>query len=160
MKAGVTVGDAMTIRPVTASPGEPIHNVAILMDTHKVGSVLITEGKDVRGIITERDFVINVSCYGAHPMKTPACELMKSDLLTVSPCLDLFDALHIMKENDIRHLPVVENGALIGLITSKDILKLQPHLFENFLDMIDLREEKRKLSVAREKNPTATIEED
>jgi signal-transduction protein with cAMP-binding, CBS, and nucleotidyltransferase domain len=69
---------------------------------------------------------------------------MSSIYTVVSPAMDVFDALQLMKDANVRHLPVMDDNKLVGFITMKDILKVQPHLFENIVDMWALREEDRK----------------
>jgi len=158
MKSRLVVADAMTTRPIVAPPDMTLHNVAVLMDMHGVGSVLVKEGKLLKGIITERDFVTRVCLEGYDPINTPVSHVMSTDLLTVAPSMDLFDALLLMKDANVRHIPVMENNNFVGFITAKDILKIQPDLFENFVDMFELREEKRKLQ--RTVQQTATFDEE
>lgn len=134
----------MTVRPVVASPYATVHDVAALMDHYKVGSVLIKSGDALLGIVTESDFVSRVVLEGYDPLKTPVSRIMTRDIITISPGADLFDALLLMKDADVRHLPVVDEGKLVGFITAKDVLKIQPQLFEVFVDVIQLREEERK----------------
>ena len=153
----LTVADAMTTRPISAPPDMTIHNVAVLMDMHGVGSVLIRRGKDLLGLVTERDFVTRVCLEGYDPVHTHVKNVMSKDLLTIPPDSDLFDALLLMKDANVRHLPVTHQGEFIGFITAKDILKIQPELFDNFVDMFEIREEERKMS--RTMN-VATLDED
>lgn len=145
MRSGVKVVDAMTVRPVVASPQMTVHDVAVLMDRYNVGSVLIKSGDELLGIVTERDYVCRACLEGADPLTTQVSRIMTRDLITVSPGMDLWDALLIMKDSEVRHLPVLDEGKFVGFITAKDILKVQPQLFENYVDHIELREEDRKL---------------
>lgn len=71
---------------------------------------------------------------------------MATDLVTISPGKDVYDALILMRNHDIRQLPVIEKNKLVGFLTSKDILKIQPELFDLFIEKYELREEQRKLS--------------
>jgi signal-transduction protein with cAMP-binding, CBS, and nucleotidyltransferase domain len=144
VESGLRVLDAMTMRPVVASPSTSIRDVALLMERYGVGSVLIQRGTSLLGIVTETDFVRRAVVEGHAVDRTPISSIMTKDIVTVSPGMDVFDALLLMKDADIRHLPVTDEGKLIGFITMKDILKLQPNLFENIVDMIELREEHRK----------------
>lgn len=142
--SGLRVLDAMTVRPVVASPHMTIRDVAALMDRHQIGSVLIKQGQELLGIVTESDFVRRAILEGHDLQSTPVTKIMTKDLVTVSPGMDLFDAASLMKDADIRHLPVVDGEQLVGFITIKDLLKVQPHLFENLVDMMDVREAHRK----------------
>ncbi|MBI2559074.1 CBS domain-containing protein [Candidatus Woesearchaeota archaeon] len=62
----------------------------------------------------------------------------------MSPNDDIYDALIKMRDSNIRHLPVVENGKMVGLLTLKDVLKIEPSLFELLVEKFELREETRK----------------
>jgi len=64
---------------------------------------------------------------------------MAKDLLTISPRMDVFDAIRLMKDADVRHLPVIESGKLVGYITMKDILRIQPELFEILSEKFDMQ---------------------
>jgi signal-transduction protein with cAMP-binding, CBS, and nucleotidyltransferase domain len=132
------------MRPVVAEPHMSIRDVAALMDRHQVGSVLIKRGNDLLGIVTETDYVRRAVLEGHDLNGTPVTQIMTRDLVTVSPGIDVLDALMLMKDADVRHLPVVDDGNLVGFVTLKDILKVQPHLFENIVDMMDIKEEERK----------------
>lgn len=144
VESGLRVLDAMTVRPVTAQPSTSIRDVAAIMEKYNIGSVLIKAGTDLLGIVTERDYVRRAILEGHDINKTPVHMIMTKDMVTVSPGMDVFDALLLMKDANVRHLPVIDDGKLVGFLTVKDILKLQPHLFENIVDMIELREEHRK----------------
>ena len=134
----------MTVRPDTAHPTMSVRDVAALMDHHNVGSVLIKDGNELVGIVTENDYVRRIVLEGYDPDATRVGQVMTKDIITVSPGMDISDALLLMKDMDIRHLPVVDEGALMGFITMKDILKVQPDLLENVRDLFVLREEDRK----------------
>jgi CBS domain-containing protein len=149
VNSGLRVIDAMTVRPVVAPPHVSIRDVAALMDKYDIGSVLIKEGSELLGVVTEYDFVRRVVLEGHDPCTTPVSKVMTKDIVTVSPGMDLFDALQLMKDAEVRHLPVVDDGVLVGFITIKDILKVQPHLMENIVDMMDIREAYRKLGRRR-----------
>jgi CBS domain-containing protein len=142
--SGLRVLDAMTIKPVVAHPEMTIRDVAALMDKHQIGSVLIKEGSELLGIVTEADYVRRAVLEGHDTVNTPVSKIMTRDLVTVSPGVDVLDALLLMKDADVKHLPVVDDGRLVGFVTLKDILKIQPNLFENIVDMLEIREEHRK----------------
>ncbi len=135
----------MTVKPVTATPDMTVRDVAELMDFHKVGSVLVREGTELVGIVTESDYVRRVVLDGHDPNTTPIRNVMTKDIVSVSPGMDVLDALLMMKDADIHHLPVIGDGKLVGFITTKDILKIQPHLIDQATELFVLREEERKL---------------
>lgn len=149
----------MTVNPVTATPHMTVREVAELMDYHKVGSVLVREGSELLGIVTESDYVRRVVLDGHDPNTTPIRNIMTRDIVTIGPGMDVFDALLMMKDADIHHLPVIDCGKLVGFITTKDILKIQPHLIDQATELFALREEERKLDRRAATMPHDDLEE-
>lgn len=143
MKTGIRVADAMTTNPITTSKDTSVRDCARLMKKFDVGSVLITEKDSVVGIVTEWDLTRKVVAEGKNVMD-PVEDVMEPILVTASPAQDLSEAMRALNDNEIRHLPVVEDGRFTGLITLKDILKIEPQLFELVVEKIRLREESRK----------------
>ncbi|MFH1589949.1 MAG: CBS domain-containing protein [archaeon] len=144
MKTGIKVMDAMTNKPVTASSDLSVTECAKLMKKYKVGSLLIKEDAQIIGIITEKDFVIKILAKGKNPEELLARDIMETDLIKISPQEDIYDAMMSMQSNDIRRLPVEEDGKIVGFLTMKDILKIEPQLFDLFVEKINLREENSK----------------
>lgn len=134
----------MTVKPISAQPATALRDVAAIMERHDISSVLIQRGSQLVGIVTANDFVRRAVLEGHDMGKTPVHRIMTKDMVTVSPGLDVFDALLLMKDANVRHLPVVDDGKLVGFVTMKDILRVQPNLFENIVDTFELREEHRK----------------
>ena len=147
MKTGVKASDAMTEKPITLSPDSNVQECAALMDKEHVGAILIKEDNHVRGIITEQDIVRKLVAKGENPLEKKLEEVMEKELITANPSIDIFDALIIMRDENIRHLPIVDDGNFLGLLTLKDILKLQPQLFDLLLEKFEIREAERKLWV-------------
>ncbi|MBU0472520.1 MAG: CBS domain-containing protein [Nanoarchaeota archaeon] len=144
MKTGIKVLDAMTNKPVTISSDSTVVECAKLMRKYSVGSLLIKEGKNIVGIITELDFVTKVVAKAKNPEQLSARDIMEKDMITITPDKDIYDAMMEMRNNDIRRLPVTEEGKIIGFLTMKDILKIEPQLFDLMVEKIELREEKSK----------------
>jgi CBS domain-containing protein len=144
VELGLRVLDVMTIKPVVATPHMTIRDVAALMEKFDVGSVLVKRGHELLGIVTETDFVQRAVLEGHDACTTPITKIMTKDLVTVSPGMDIMDALLLMKDTDVRHLPVVDESKLVGFVTIKDILRVQPQLFDAIADSFRLREEERK----------------
>ena len=94
-----------------------------VMQENNIGSVIVvTNNRDPAGIVTERDVVRNVA---TDPSRShlAARELMSHPLITITPATSLKDALRIIVSKDIRRLPVVDGGKLVGILTDKDIFK-------------------------------------
>lgn len=150
----------MTVKPVVADPRMSIREVAALMDRFDVGSVLIKRGTELLGIVTESDIVRRGVLEGYDMKHAPVLGIMTKDIVTVSPAMDLFEVALLMKDTEVRTFPVTHEGDLVGFVTAKDILKLQPDLFENLVDSLQLREEERKLMRRDYKTGSAIIDEE
>ena len=147
METGYKAIDIMTNKPVTAKPSITVKECADLMTEHGVGSIILVEGKDLKGIVSKKDIVSKVVSKSKDASKTKVTEIMTfaRDMITISPGEDIYNAMVLMKENDVKRLPVMDEGKLVGLITSKDILKIEPALFDILVENFHLREEERKL---------------
>jgi CBS domain-containing protein len=101
---------------------EPALEAALLMNRHKIGSLLVMEGETVVGIITERDLLDRVLVGRRDPVKTTVEEVMTAEVLCCQPHTDIEEARAVMKNRRVRHLPVVgEDGQLHGLISIGDL---------------------------------------
>jgi len=90
-----------------------------------VGSILVTEGGEVVGIMTERDYLRKVAIHGRTSHETLVSEIMTSPLVYVTPETSIEEAMAIMTDRRIRHLPVVENDDVVGIISIGDLVKFQ-----------------------------------
>ncbi len=144
MKTGYKVGDAMTKKPVTVSEEITLKKCAEIMTERHVGSLLVEKKGKVVGIITEQDMVRRAMAKLLDPSKTLAKKIMEKEILTTTADKDIYDALKIMRDHNVRHLPVLDKGKFVGFLTIKDILKIEPQLFEIIVEKFELREESRK----------------
>ena len=147
MNTGIKVGDAMTLKPVGVAPEMHVAACAQLMKQYKVGSLVVSDGDKLIGILTENDMVRRCLAEGKNPLTMSAMDLCTENVVTVNPEEDIFDAIQIMIDYDIRHLPVTIEEKLVGFITVKDILKLEPALFDILSEKFELRESERKLGL-------------
>ena len=143
MKSGYKVADAMTINPISIGISTTLLECSRIMSEKHVGAVVIKDNSHSLGILTEQDIVRKAVAEGAS-VNEKVKDFMETKLITISPAADIYDALIKMRDNNIRHLPVVENGKLVGLLTIKDILKIEPDLFDLIVEKFELREENRK----------------
>jgi len=144
MKTGISVLDAMTTKPVMLEAKDSLKKCADAMTANRVGAILIRKGHHVEGIITERDIVRKCLSKGINPLTKKISDFMTKKIITIDPKKDIYDALIVMRENNIRHLPVIEGTKIVGLLTLKDILKIEPQLFDLIVDKFELREEEKK----------------
>lgn len=122
-KFPIRVEDIMSTPPITANRSTPIEEVAKIMNENKIGSILIVddEGK-LEGIITERDILFAVA-HDKIGKGLPAYMIMTEDPLTVTPGVPIIEAVRIMREANVRHLPVVDkDNKPVGMISLRDII--------------------------------------
>ena len=142
MKSGYKVADAMTINPVSVSGNATVLACAKLMSEKHVGAVVVKDWNSL-GILTEQDIVRKAVADGIDANENVK-RFTETKIITISPDADIYDALIKMRDNNIRHLPVVEDNEMLGLLTIKDILKIQPQLFDLVVEKFELKEESRK----------------
>ncbi len=93
------------------------------MNRHRVGSMLVLESGRLVGIFTERDVLRRIVGEGRDPRSTPIRDVMTGNLITIGPDATVEQAMAIFTEKRCRHLPVLENGALVGSISIGDITR-------------------------------------
>jgi len=147
MKTGYKVSDIMTANPIKLDADASAKDCAELMVKQGIGSVIIVKKDKFAGIITEEDLVHKIVLKDLVASTVPVNKIMTplKDIISIEPDKDIHEAMVLMKESNIRRLPVMKGNVLHGLITSKDILRIQPDLFELVVDTFELREADRKL---------------
>lgn len=148
MKIGVKVGDVMTRKFISVRPDINVAKCAREMIKNRVGSLVIKENHRLRGILTEGD-VIRTIANGKNLSAIEAKEIMTTKVVTIKPEKDMYEALVLMKKKKVRWLPVVVKGTTIGMLTIKDILRIEPSLFDIFVETTEIKEEAAKLRAAR-----------
>ncbi len=128
---GMSARDIMTTEVVTAEPDTPISKIVRLMLENNIGSIVIVgPKKEVLGIITERDLISKVLAKELNPRTTRAEDIMTRPVITVDPEASIGEVVNLLKEKNIGHLPVVENGRVIGIIAEGDVIQLAPEFLE------------------------------
>ena len=144
MNTGYKVHDCMTTKPVAVKSDSTLQKCAEVMSKNHVGALVIKDDHKSIGLITEQDLVRKVIAMGINPLGKKITDYMEKKLVTISSGEDIYNALIKMRDHNIRHLPVVDDGKMVGLLTLKDILKIEPQLFELLVEKFELREEPRK----------------
>jgi CBS domain-containing protein len=116
-----SVRDAMTGDPRSIGASASVVEAARVMREQDIGSLPITDDEQLVGMITDRDITTRVVAEAADPMKTSVGDVYSQDLITVEPGKDLDEALQLMARHQIRRLPVVEAGRLVGIVAQADI---------------------------------------
>ncbi len=146
MDTGIKVGDLMTRNFIHASPDTNLKDCARIMVKKRVGSLIIKEDYKLKGILTEKDIIWAIVKKSKSDLKNiKAKALMRRKVVTIKPNADITDAMTKFRKKKIRKLPVVENGRLIGFLTTKDILRIDPGLFQMIAETIKIKEETAKL---------------
>jgi CBS domain-containing protein len=114
------VGDIMTADVKTVSPSDTVAEAAKVLAANRISSVVVKDGDDVAGIITERDIVKGVA-EDVDVGTVIVGDRMTRDLATVEAKTDVADAARLMAERRIRHLPVLDKGSLAGIISIRDL---------------------------------------
>ncbi|EQD66944.1 signal transduction protein with CBS domain protein [mine drainage metagenome] len=107
----------------TIGPDAPVLEAVRSMAEHGVGALLVMRGEALAGIVSERDYARKVVLLGRASADTPVAQIMSSPVVTVSPDTNVQRCMVLMTERRIRHLPVVENGRVIGVVSIGDLVK-------------------------------------
>jgi CBS domain-containing protein len=122
---------------LTAPRTTSVYEAARLMKQRGISALIVVEKQRVVGVFTERDIVFRVTAEALDPTTTPLEQVMTASPRTIGPDKPLGHALHMMYEGGFRHVPVVEHGKAIGMLSARDALG--PELKE-FVSEMDERE--------------------
>ena len=117
------VRDLMTSDPATVRPEDACARAATLMREEDCGSLPVTKDARLVGIVTDRDIVIRAVAAGRDPKTTPVSEVMSADPITIAPDTDADEAAKTMAEFQVRRLPVVEDGRLLGIVVTAQLAR-------------------------------------
>lgn len=126
---------------ITAKPTDTVEKIIKVMDKTGVGGLVIEENEEVKGIITEGDIISEIAD-DKNCLCKEISEVMNSPVKTVNKKTDLEEALKIMRDLDVERLPIVEKGKLVGIVTERDLIRVEPALME-------MAREKRVLDAMR-----------
>ena len=130
------VRDVMRTDVKTIEPDANIQEAAEKMTRFRIGSLIVTEGTRLVGIITERDILMKIVAKAKDPAKTKVSDIMTKEVIMISPDKDLEEAALVMVEKKIKKLPVLLYDKLIGIITATDICAAQPKLMEEISQIL------------------------
>lgn len=108
---------------LSVPPDSLVIDAIRMMNEKEVGALLVMDGDNLVGILSERDYTRKVILKNRSSSDTMVKEIMTADLKTVNPSQSVDECMVIMSENHIRHMPVVKNGSVIGVLSIMDILK-------------------------------------
>jgi predicted transcriptional regulator len=116
----VRVADVMTQASITESPSDTVRQAAEKMWRQQTGSLVVVDGGDFVGIVTERD-ILKAVANGVDVDSTQVGDLMTRDMITTSPDTALRDAARLMARHWIRHLPVLKGTEVVGILSQRDV---------------------------------------
>lgn len=115
--------DAKGRQVISVAPGDPVLEAIRRMAEHGIGALLVMEGGRMVGIVSERDYARKVILKGRSSADTKVAEIMSSEVRTVGPDRSVHGCMRLMSESRIRHLPVVEDGGVVGVVSIGDLVK-------------------------------------
>lgn len=121
----------------TVPSGTKIREAARVMADLKIGSILVTEDKNLVGIVTERDMLNRVVAAGVDPDEAPVDQIMSRDLMACSPEDSIEEVSRIITTARRRHIPISDDGRLVGIVTAGDIMATV--LEERTIEVIHLK---------------------
>jgi CBS domain-containing protein len=105
------------------APEAPVLDAIRQMAERRVGALVVMKGDRLAGIVSERDYARKVILQGRSSAQTAVADIMSGEPLTISPETDVFDCMRLCTERRVRHLPVVENERVVGVISIGDLVK-------------------------------------
>src|SRR6478609_1807665 len=144
--ADVTVREVMNAHPARVTPDQPVQAALELMNSRRVGAIIVADAEDrVVGIFTERDFLRRAYAAQFDGRATPIREWMAPQPYTIHPDAGWEEAVASMERLRVRHLPVVEDGKLVGIVTTRNLMA---HRAEHLNEIV--RERTRELKRAND----------
>ena len=116
-----TVEEIMTTDPRTVATTDTVADAARQMRDADIGNVIVVDGEETAGIITDRDIVIRAIAEGRDPESTTVADVCTTGLTTLEPDQSIDEAVQIMRDHDIRRLPVVKDGRPVGVLSLGDL---------------------------------------
>jgi CBS domain-containing protein len=108
---------------LTVSPDETVYHALMLMANHNVGAVMVVDNGQMVGIFTERDYARKIILMGRCSLDTKIREIMTREMITIHPETTLEECMALMTKWHIRHLPILAEGHLIGIVSMRDVVQ-------------------------------------
>jgi CBS domain-containing protein len=107
----------------SVAPDAPVLEAIKQMAEHRIGALLVLRGTELVGVVSERDYARKVILQGKSSSQTAVSDIMTANPLTVGPDTDVLDCMRLCTDSRIRHLPVMHDGNLVGIISIGDLVK-------------------------------------
>lgn len=148
----LAVGEMMTVNPVTCKSEDNVIIASKLFKKYKISSLIVCDNGIVRGILTVDDIVRKVVASNQNLELTKVKNVMITDVIHVEPTMPIEKVIEVLNSNNISQVPVMQDKKLCGFVTMKDILRLEPALFEFFTDRLHHSSERRKKFIEKYAN--------
>ena len=120
---GKRIREVMTPGPETIQAGRPVAEAAKLMKSADAGMIPVMNNGDLHGTVTDRDIALRLVAEGKDAQSTTVGEIATTDVITIEADRDLSEALQLMAKHQVRRLPVIESGKLIGVVAQADVAR-------------------------------------
>jgi CBS domain-containing protein len=141
------VEDAMIEDVITVDAEATVKEAVEIMNKHEIGCLVVMKRNKLVGILTERDMLKRVLGESRNPEKTKVSKIMTTPVITTSPTTNLEEAAKLMIEKNVKKLPVVSEGKLVGIVTLTDLARFQPEIIRLIRRIIDENTPKRMRKV-------------
>ncbi len=142
----ISVGDVMTHNFTFVSPTTSIYECAKSIIKNKVNNLPVVYNRKLIGILNSRDLLSTIiKNPSLNLKKTKAIHIANKKVAVIKPSADLHEAIIKMRSLNFRTLPVISKGNIIGIVTLKDILRIEPELYPKIGELAEIREEERKI---------------
>ena len=142
MEFDITVSEVMSTPVETIKLNATAYDAANILKNKKIGClVVVNDGMEPVGLITEKDLVQKVVAKNLKSKEVLIKDIVSPKLISISPKATIIEAAKLMARKNIKRLPVVENGKVIGIITVSDIVSVSPKIFEIMIEVSKIRDE-------------------
>lgn len=114
-----------------------VHDALKMMADKNVGAIMVTDGEQMVGIFSERDYARKVSASGKCSLQTPVINLMTTEMITVNLGTSLEECMSLMIKWHIRHLPIMDNGRLVGMVSMRDVVEALLSMKEDLINNLE-----------------------
>ncbi len=139
----MAVAEMMSTNPITCDCDDSIVEISKILKKYAISSIVILDKDEVSGILTVDDIVRRVVASGKNPAKTMARDVMIKDIISVEPQTPLEKVIETLNSHSISQVPVMTGKKLNGFVTMKDILCLEPTLFDLFSKRLEEQQRER-----------------
>jgi len=108
---------------ISIAPHRPVFDALVVLAEYKIGALVVLDGDKLVGIFSERDYAREVILQGKSSKTTPISEVMTTDVISSKLTDNIEQAMTVMSDKRIRHLPVIDNGKVVGMLSIGDLVK-------------------------------------